>query len=503
MTENKSDTKQQGTDNLAVGAKGGAIAFGLKIVNTALGFLNQIMLARILGAGGIGEVILAVTVVRISAQIAKFGMEETMMKFVPLYIDRNDSSHLKGTISFALKFCFLFSIVFMLIILLLSKYISLHIFHSPGLLKLMPIAVVAIPVWVIRDVIGGILRGYKDALRALIPESLISPFFRIVVFLFLLVKGVSPLYAIIAFVAGEILAVIASCIFLQNKIKGLRFNKKQCERKEILDVAYTVVFTGMCIMLYTQADIWILGMLTSTETVGIYGIVAKIVLLAYFPMMALSSIMFPLISSIYDSGNLDEFEKVVSESTRWILSMAMPIIMILILEGNYILKYFYGPEFSVGYPALVILTVGQMVKAFAGLIAVILMMTGEHKVYMKLTIIWGILNIALNVLLIPRYGMIGAAAATAFCLSMIDVICIFIIQKRLSVLTLAKGIRFDIVFIVLVTTAYLLSCYYNYHSGQHLILIVALTAYLWKSLRNNYIPWRLLMGKNKEGSTNN
>jgi Na+-driven multidrug efflux pump len=114
----------------------------------------------------------------------------------------------------------------MLFVLASSKFISINIFHSDGLLKLMPIVVVAIPAWVIRDVIGGILRGYKDALRALIPESFISPFFRIVVFLILILKGVSPLYAIIAFVAGEVLAVIASIIFLQNKVKGLKPVKK-------------------------------------------------------------------------------------------------------------------------------------------------------------------------------------------------------------------------------------------------------------------------------------
>jgi stage V sporulation protein B len=139
MTDKYLETKESRKDNLAVGAKGGAIAFSLKIAATVLGFLNQIILARILGAGGVGEVILAVTVVRISAQIAKFGMEETMMKFVPLYVDQKDDSRLKGTIAFAIKFCLLFSIVFMLFVLASSKFISINIFHSEGLLKLLPI----------------------------------------------------------------------------------------------------------------------------------------------------------------------------------------------------------------------------------------------------------------------------------------------------------------------------------------------------------------------------
>lgn len=175
--------------------------------------------------------------------------------------------------------------------------------------------------------------------------------------------------------------------------------------------------------------------------------------------------------------------------------MAMPIILILIIEGKYILKYFYGPEFTAGYVVVVILTIGQMIKAGAGLIGVILQMTGEHKVYMKVNIIFGILNIILNILLVPRYGMTGAAAATAFCLSMVDIISIFIIYKRMSILTLAKGIKFDIVFIAVVTAVYFLFNYSDFYIGHHLLLFVAITVYLWKSISNHDIPWKLLIGK--------
>lgn len=482
-------------DNLTVGAKGSAIAFILKIASAGLGFVNQVILARILGAGGVGEVILALTVVRISVHIAKFGMEETMMKFIPLYIDQKDDSRLKGTISFAIRFCLLFSATFMLLILLLSKFISVNIFHSEGLLRLMPVIVMMIPVWAVRDLIGGILRGYKDAFRALIPEYLVSPFFRIVIFLILVIQGVSTLYAAIAYVAGEAVSLIVSIKFLKNRLKKLGPVKKECDKKKVLDVAHTIVFTSMSVLLFTQADIWILGMLKSTEIVGIYGVAAKLVLLVYFPIMAIAAVIPSLISLIHTSGDIQELRRVVSESSRWILSLSIPIILILVLEGRFILKYFYGPEFEAGYAVLLILVFGQMIKAGAGLIGIILQMTGEHKVYMKINIFFGILNIILNILLVPRYGMIGAAAATAFCLSTVDIICIFIIHKRLSVLTLAKGLKFDVIFIASVTIIYLLITYYKFYTGQHLLLIVALIVYLWKAIYNHDIPWRLLTGK--------
>ncbi len=499
MTKAGRQIIDQKETNLETGPKGGAIAFALKISSTALAFLNQILLARVLGAGGLGEVILAITVVRISAQIAKFGMEEAMMKFVPRYIDQKAPSQLKGTISFAVWFCLIFSTLFVLLVIGCSKFIAINIFHSEGLLILLPVIAISIPAWVIRDVVGGILRGYHDTLRALIPESFISPFFRLAVFLILLLKGAAPLYAVIAFVAGEVLAVITSIVYLKSRVKDLKPVKSKCERKKVLDVAFAVIFTSMSILLYTQADIWILGMYMPTDIVGVYGIVAKLVLLVYFPMLAFNAILPPLISSIHASGNFDELKNMVSESTRWILSMARPIILILVIEGKYILKYAYGQEFALGYAALLILIFGQMIKAGAGLVGVILQMTGEHKVYMKITMVWGIINIILNIILVPRFGMIGAAAATAFSLSMVDVMCIFIIYKRLSLITLAKGLRFDITFIFVVAVLYILLTYSDLPFGHHMLLVVALVVYVWKSIVNHDIPWKLLTSKYKNG----
>ena len=420
-------------------------------------------------------------------------MEETMMKFIPLYLDGGDESRIKGTVSFVLRFCLLFSLAFMIMVFLSSRFISLTIFHSEGLLKLLPVIVIALPAWVLRDVAGGVLRGYRDAFRALIPEALISPLVKIVIFLLLILTGASPLYAVIAFVAGEIVACAAALHFIRARLRELRQVQGRCDRRKVLEVAYTIIFTGMSVLLYTQADIWILGMFTDTETVGIYGIASKLVLLVYFPMLAFSAIVPSVISSVHASGNHAELQKVVRESTRWILSLAMPIIIALLLEGEMILRIFFGPEFTAGYTVLVILITGQLIKSGAGLIGMILQMTGEHRVYMKVNIFWGLLNILLNVLLVPRYGMIGAASATAICLAMVDIMCIFIIRRRLSIITLAKGIQFDIFFVTIVATIYVLFSYNKFHVGQHVLLMAAIALYLWKSFKYNDIPWRLLL----------
>jgi len=479
-------------DSITTGAIGGAVALSLKTIATFIGFLNQIILARILGAESLGEVILAISIVRVVVQIAKFGMEEATMRFVPLYINERDDAGLKGVIYFSLRFSSILSIASVFLLIILSKVISINMFHSEGLSRLLPIVVIAIPAWVVRDIIAGIIKGHKDALRALLPESLVSPLLRLATFLFLInLKDASALDAIFAFVVGEFFAMLLSIKFLSGRLKMLSPVKGRYEKREILDVAYTIIFTSMSVFLYTQADVWILGIYKSTDVVGIYGVASKLVILVYFPMLTFSALIPPLISSMYSKGDIHGLRNVVNESTRWILSMAVPLILILVLEGRFILRYLYGNEFEDGYWAMVILVAGQLIKASSGVVGYILQMTGGHKVYMKINIFCGILNIILDIILVQPLGMIGVAMATALCLSGVDIMGIFVIHKRLSIWSFARGLMFDIIFISAVSLIYVF-VYYNNYIWVHLLFVISLIIYLLKSIYNNDIPLRVI-----------
>lgn len=497
MNNRQSSIVNSKKDNLTVGAKGGAIAFILQISALALGFLNTVILARILGAGGIGEVILAISILNICALLAAFGMQSTMMRFVPFYVDKKEKAKLKGIIYFVLKFCLLLSIVFAALILLFSKFISINLFHSQGLLKLLPIAAVILPVYVLNDVIGGILRGYKDTFKALLPRLVVTPSLKIIIFLLLLLKGVAPIYAIIALLVGEIFAIFFSAIFLSGKIGKGKPLYQQSEYKKVLGVASTMIFTGFSVFLFTHADLWIVGIFTSTEDVGIYGVVAGLVTLISFSLGAFSAIIPPIMSSIHTSGDHNELRRVVRESTRWILSMSMPIVLIFVLEGDFILKYAYGERFADGYIALVILCIGQLINAGSGLVGWLLQMTGGHKTFMKITVFWGIINIILNIILVPHFGIIGAAISTAFCLSMVNIVSVWVIYNKLSVFTLAKGLKFDLVFAIVVAFFYFLFSYKSFYLGYHLLLISALIVYMWKSIVSGDLPLRHLLTKYK------
>jgi O-antigen/teichoic acid export membrane protein len=372
-------------------------------------------------------------------------------------------------------------------------------FHSEGLLRLLPFAAAAIPISVMCEVVGGILKGFKETLRALLPQFIISMVVRIVIFLYISFKITDPLYAMYAFISGEMLALITAFTFLRKKTRNIRTVNRRSEYKKIIHIAYPMIFTGFSVYLFTQADLWMVGMLASTEDVGIYGVTAKLVTLIAFPIGALSAIIPPLISSIHTSGNLDELRKVVRGSARWTVSIAMPIILVLTLEGDIILKYVFGEKFINGYTALLILAIGQIINAGSGLVGFFLQMTGGQKVYMKITVFFSVSNVILNYLLIPRFGISGAAFSTAFCLAMINIVSVCVVYKRSAILTMARGLGFDAIFCSAVVFLYFVCRYNSFDAGYHILLAASMTVYVGKSLVKNDIPWRLILSKYMSG----
>lgn len=497
MNEGRMGNGAEKEDNLTKGARSGATAFLIKTISTGLAFLNQIVLARILGAGGIGEVLLAVSIIKVFGLVGKFGMEEAMMRVVSSYIEKDDHARLRGGITFALRFCILVSVLLAAVVWGCSDFISLGMFHSEGLSRLLPFAVIVIPVSVMSEVIGGILKGFKATTSALLPQFIISLIVRLGMFLYLSLENSDPLFAIYAYIAGEILALILAIYFLRNKTSEIKTDEIKSERKEILSIGYTMIFTGFSVYLFTQADLWIVGMLASTEDVGIYGVTAKLVTLIAFPIGALAVIIPPLISSIHTSGDIEDLRRVVRGSSRWILSVAMPIILVLLLEGDIILKYVFGDKFIFGYTALLILAAGQIINTGSGLVGFFLQMTGGHKAYMKITIFFTVLNIVLNFLLVPRFGINGAAFSTAFCLAMINIVSVFLVYKRSSVITVARGLGFDAAFCSVVILVYIFCRYNSLFVGYHILLAVSLTVYVGKSLIKDDIPWRLILTRYK------
>ena len=146
----------------------------------------------------------------------------------------------------------------------------------------------------------------------------------------------------------------------------------------------------------------------------------------------------PAVASLHIAGDMQRLQRVVTASARAMLAISLPIALVMIVFGQPVLVIF-GPEFTQGATALAILSTGQLVNVAMGSVGLLLMMTGHER-----DTAWGVgiatvVNVALNGLLIPRWGIEGAAVATATSLVVWNLLLAVWVYRKLGIHCTALG----------------------------------------------------------------
>ena len=185
-------------------------------------------------------------------------------------------------------------------------------------------------------------------------------------------------------------------------------------------------------MILGQTDIVLLGFFTDESSVGIYGAATRIVQLTTFGLAAINAIAAPVFARLYAAGDLPALQKVVTQSARAVFAFTAVVVIALWVGASWILNLF-GEEFGAAGTALKILLLGYTVSALAGSVGYLQTMTGHEAQAARFMVIAAILNIGLNLLLIPLYGIEGAAIATAIALVYWNVAGAVFVHRRLGV----------------------------------------------------------------------
>jgi O-antigen/teichoic acid export membrane protein len=160
-----------------------------------------------------------------------------------------------------------------------------------------------------------------------------------------------------------------------------------------------------------------LGIYRSESEVGYYSIAVKLATLTAFVLQAINTMAAPKFSELYHTGKMDELFHVARKSTKLIFWTTIPILVVLVLFGKPILGLLFGRDFTVAYPAMVLLIVGQFANSISGSTGNFMNMTGRQKIFRNIIFLSALINIVLCFVLIPRFGINGAAFAGMISLS--------------------------------------------------------------------------------------
>ena len=403
-------------------AKNAGFGLGGSLITVLVRLTISIVITRSIGHESFGVYILAIAIVSVAEIIALLGMENTVVKFVSQFRSLNDAPRLRGTIFWGIGLVLALSSLICAGLFCISHFLGYHIFDKPPLVHILKIMALSLPFSSPGKVLTASLQGIKLVKYKALVQQVLIPFFRLVCVVSAIALGYRLTGIAWSYVMAEVLGIMCSGYFLFKSFPEIRQKSPSIyEARKITFFSLPLLFSGMFNRIVARADILIMGHYLSATMVGIYGVARRCLPLIIMPLGAFNSIFAPVISDLFARKKKKDLETQFKTVAKWVFMTSLPIFTLLTFFSKQILSIF-GPGFAAGSLSMMILCIGQMVNAATGSVGFMLMMTGRPFADLLNSGLLCVINVLLNIYLIPRYGIVGAACASAFSITAIQLL---------------------------------------------------------------------------------
>ncbi len=392
----------------------------------SLKFILFIVLGRLYGPEGIGLFLLALATVDLFSNIGILGLDQTVLTLAARRHADADEEGLYRTIGQALAIGLAISSGITLLMVLLAPWVSNAFFDKPEMILPLRIMCLVLPFWTVSAVLLFATRALRVMQYEIIVKSAVEPALMLVlaVLFYVMDFGRTGMYAavLLAAVAGSGVSLVCftRLFSVKNLFQGMRFGESP---KQLLRFAVPIGGADLVNELLKRIDVFLVGRFLPMEILGIYGIAQEGGGMIKKIRQAFNPIVIPVISAAHQnkdrSGMLAQYRNV----TRWILILNAAFLIIMVMAGRQVMHLF-GGEFVAGATVLTVLSLAHAVNGTFG-VAELFILIDKPWINLVNSLTAIIAGVGLNLLLIPRYGMYGAAAAVLIlfvCLNMVRLI---------------------------------------------------------------------------------
>lgn len=378
-----------------------------------IAYITNIVLARQLTQEEFGLFSATFTFITFFLFFRDLGIGDALVKYFPEYQVNKQYNKIKTSASSVVFFQLLSSLIFTGVIFMLSGYLAEHYFKDPlaeSVLKLLLLYVLGSVFFrLIKSIFNGFQQTMAYSLLALLKNGI--TLILILIFFSLGLTLYSPV------LAEALVCVVIILIFLPTFLKSFPFWKWKIENfwpvtKEIFAFGLPVFATSVAGKIISQIDTLMLTYFTDLSKVAVYNVVLPSATLFLSFSGCISIIIFPMTSELWAKKDLKRIAEGLKLLYKYSFVILIPIFSIIIIFSDLFIRSFFGENYVSGSLAFQILMVGVFFYTVGGINNTIISAMGNPKVVFKIILIAAIINVCFNFLLIPYFGINGAALTT-------------------------------------------------------------------------------------------
>lgn len=407
----------------------------LQVASTLLRLLTSMILARWLGADGLGVYTFAFSVATILSIPTSLGMPKLVLRQVSRYHAAGQTGLLRGLLTRANQtVLMLFAAVGVIAV---STLVMVSDRIEPQQYTTLLWAFLLVPILAASQLRQATLKGLRRVVLGQLPELLIQPIVTVGLLCMVFVFARSELTATAAMIvncaAAATAFVVGAALLLRELPPDFRTTHPQYDMSGWTQSLAPLSLIALVTMFSGQTHLVTLGVFSSKADVGIFRVALSISALAVLGLAAINAALAPYAARLYHQQDIRKLQELVTLASRAMLAMAALSTLVFVFFGEWLIVQLYGAEFRAAYVPLVILCAGQLVNAGAGSVGLLLNMTGhETRALRVLTLTVG-LDLICTGTLVYFFGVLGAAIGTTITLIVMNVLLSWNVWKSVGI----------------------------------------------------------------------
>ena len=372
-------------------------------------FLARFLSARYLLPENYGLIALGITFVNILSIVSLAGLPRGLARQFPQTEERTELLFAALIVCLPVSFA---------IAVLVGTYATViqNIFDQDGFSQILPIFAFSIPFIIVAKIGIGSARGVEKARGQIIIESLSNQLLKLLFIAVAIGIGFQTAGVAIGWVAASVVSAVVAVYYLIRLglfSSGFEYNTAISHIRPLLLFSLPLMVSESLWRLMKQADNFLLGYFHPSQIVGIYDATFLISRVMFFIPIPFSFLFLPIFSDLYENESKNKRLVFYRLVTKWMVFLVLPIYFSILFFSQELMMLLYGRDYVIGAPVLIVLATGYVIHLVFGLNIGALTAIGQTDKVLYGNSAGFVANLLLNIILIPRFGMLGAAFASA------------------------------------------------------------------------------------------
>lgn len=399
-----------------------------------ISYIYRIVIARHYGPEAYGLFALSIMLIGWFRIFGGLGLKQGALRYISLFRGQNKTYNIQYIFKKSLIILIITGTLAGSLLFFFSEYLALNIFSNPNLIIFLKISSITIPLALLGEFLLSVIRSYEKIGWFSFISNILGNLGKLIILITLIFFGVNLISIPISYLTEVILIVLASYFvckftffkfFNSNKVVSNNENKKTF--KEMFSYSWPFMFYGVMTSIFYWIDSFMIGIFINAEELGIYHAAIPIALLLTFPLDIFRQLFFPLVTKEYSKGNINSVKELSKQVEKWVFVITTPFLILFVVFPGVFINLFFGSEYLLAENALRFLSIGVLFTSLFGISEDLLSIKGKSKLILLDILIGALLNIILNFILVPLYGISGAGFATMISLIILNLL--FFIQS--------------------------------------------------------------------------